>query len=175
MIHRMLLNAPNPAVGEHLPPCSQAPGSISQRRQSQDTPLSQLLWRAGESHCRGISGHDTPQVPAQAGPGCWCHSLGDGLVAVPDGLQEPVARLLVLGSAAQPVPLLLQRRHLHTQQRHLWAQRGCESQGCSGKCIVSVCGGGKATWARLRDPPIVKKLCLLRGAVSASATLHEMC
>lgn len=71
---------------------------------------------------------------------CWCHSLGDGLVAVPDGLQEPFARLLVLGSAAQPVPLLLQRRHLHTQQRHLWAERGCETRGCSGKC-TSVCGG----------------------------------
>lgn len=68
-----------------------------------------------------------------AGSGRWWHSLGDGLVAVPDGLQEPFARLLVLGSAAQPVPLLLQRRHLHTQQRHLWAEGGCETQGCSGK------------------------------------------
>lgn len=79
--------------------------------------------------------------PPQPGSGCWCHSLGDGLVAVPDGLQEPLARLLVLGSAAQPVSLLLQRRHLHTQQRHLWAEGGRETQGCSGKRTTSVCVG----------------------------------
>lgn len=89
---------------------------------------------------------------------CWCHSLGDGLVAVPDGLQEPLARLLVLGSAAQPVPLLLQRRHLHTQQRHLWAEGGGETQGCSGNCTASVWGEkphGPTCW--LRGPLLVEK------------------
>jgi len=80
--------------------------------------------------------------------GCLYHLLGNGLVAVPDGLQEPFACLLVFSSTSQPVPLLLQRRHFHAQQRDLWAEGRRETQGCSDKFTTSR-GEKRATGANL--------------------------